>query len=151
MIKKLDHTELETAKIMQSVFYAAYSVEAELLRAKDFPPLKRPLESYVNSPTEFFGYQKNQELAGVIEIDHNSNRTYINSLVVDPKFFRQGIAHALMTYVIDVFDSNLYVVETGLDNGPATALYIAFGFKIVKEWDTNHSIRKIKLELQTSP
>jgi hypothetical protein len=56
-----------------------------------------------------------------------------------------------MTYVIDVFDSNLYVVETGLDNGPATALYIAFGFKIVKEWDTNHGIRKIKLELQISP
>lgn len=133
---------------MQSVFYASYSVEAKLLGAKDFPPLKRPLESYVNSSTVFFGYLKNQELGGIIEIDKDSSRTYINSLVVEPKFFRQGVARALMVYILNLYDSKLFIVETGIDNGPAKALYESLGFKMVKVWDTDHGIKKMKLELQ---
>lgn len=148
MIKRLHHTEPETAKSIQSVFQASYAVEAKLLKAIDFPPLKRQLESYINSYTVFFGYLKNQELAGIIEIDHDHSRTYINSLVVNPEFFRQGIARSLMKYVIHTCDSNLFVVETGLDNAPASTLYKTFGFKEVKQWDTDHGIKKIKLELE---
>jgi len=51
-----------------------------------------------------------------------------------------------MEYVIQTFNSNLFVVETGLDNGPATKLYKTFGFYEVKQWDTEHGIRKIKFE-----
>jgi ribosomal protein S18 acetylase RimI-like enzyme len=82
----------------------------------------------------------------VIEIDHNNSATLIRSLVVDPFFFRQGIAKKLMEFVLDTFDSNLFVVETGLENGPATALYEKFGFIEVEQWDTNHGVRKIKFE-----
>ena len=70
----------------------------------------------------------------------------INSLVVNPKFFRRGIARKLIEFVFNTFDSNLFVVETGLANGPATKLYKKFGFIEVKQWDTDHGIRKIKFE-----
>ncbi|WP_055443356.1 GNAT family N-acetyltransferase [Lacinutrix himadriensis] len=146
MIERLQNKDIKVSEKIRSVFHASYKIEAELLKAVDFPPLKRPLESYVNSETAFFGYIKNEELAGVVEITHNNNFTHINSLVVSPFFFRQGVARKLMEFVFNNYDSELFVVETGLDNGPATALYKKFDFKEVKQWDTNHGVRKIKFE-----
>jgi len=150
MIEKLQNNEIVISKRIRSVFQASYKVEAKLLNATDFPPLKRPLENYVKSNTFFFGYLKNEDIAGVIEIDHNNDHTLIRSLVVDPTFFRQGIAKKLMKFVLNTFDSKLFVVETGLENGPATKLYETFGFVEVKQWDTNHGVRKIKLERRTN-
>lgn len=150
MIEKLQNNEIEISKRIRSVFQASYKVEAKLLNATDFPPLKRPLENYVKSNTFFFGYLKNEDIAGVIEIDHNNEHTLIRSLVVDPTFFRQGIAKKLMKFVLNTFDSKLFVVETGLENGPATKLYKTFGFVEVKQWDTNHGVRKIKFERRTN-
>ena len=124
----------------------SYEVEAKLLKAINFPPLKRPLEDYVLSNTAFFGYLKNEELVGVIEIDHTNNYTLIRSLVVDPLFFRQGVARKLMEFTLNTFDSNLFIVETGVDNKPASKLYTEFGFTEVKQWDTDHGVRKIKFE-----
>ena len=146
MIKRLENSDIEVSKRIRTVFQLSYKIEAKLLNATDFPPLKRPLKSYVNSNTEFFGYLKDGELAGVIEIELNNSFTDINSLVVSPSFFRQGIAKELMRFVFNKFNSNLFVVETGLENGPATKLYKKFGFKEVKQWNTDHGIRKIKFE-----
>jgi ribosomal protein S18 acetylase RimI-like enzyme len=146
MIKRLQNNEIKVSKKIRAVFQVSYKVEAKLLKAIDFPPLKRPLEDYVISNTVFFGYLKNEELVGVIEIDHNNNYTLIRSLVVDPLFFRQGIARKLMEFTLNTFDSNLFVVETGLENKPASKLYTEFGFIEVKQWDTDHGVRKIKFE-----
>ncbi|WP_158845104.1 GNAT family N-acetyltransferase [Algibacter sp. L1A34] len=146
MIKRLQNNDIEVSKKIRSVFQLSYKIEAKLLNATDFPPLKRPLENYINSETEFFGYLKDKELAGVIEIKHNNNFTHINSLVVAPSFFRQGIARKLMEFIFERFNSKLFVVETGLENGPATELYKKFNFKEVKQWDTDHGVRKIKFE-----
>tara|TARA_B100000809_G_scaffold73939_1_gene71704 strand:+ start:4732 stop:5214 length:483 start_codon:yes stop_codon:yes gene_type:complete len=146
MIEKLQNSDLEISKKIRSVFQVSYKVEAKLLNATNFPPLKRPIEDYVKSNTVFFGYLKNEELAGVIEIDHTNNNTLIRSLVVNPLFFRQGIAKKLMEFVLATFDSSLFIVETGLENGPASKLYKKFGFVEVKQWDTDHGVRKIKFE-----
>ena len=150
MIKKLQNSNIEISKNIFFIFQVSYAIEAELLNITDFPPLKRTLENYINSSTEFFGYFKNQNLAGVIEIDNNNNNnnkfTHINSLVVDPKFFRQGIARKLMEFVFETFDSDLFVVETGLENGPAIKLYNNLGFKEVNQWNTDHGIRKVKFD-----
>ncbi|MEQ3662253.1 MAG: GNAT family N-acetyltransferase [Flavobacterium sp.] len=146
MIQKLQNKDIETAEKIRSVFQVSYKVEAKLLNAIDFPPLKRPIEDYINSENAFYGYFKNKELAAVIEIIHNNNYTHIRSLVVDPQFFRQGIASKLIEFTLNTFNSTLFIVETGLANGPATDLYKKFGFKIVYEWDTDHGIRKIKME-----
>jgi ribosomal protein S18 acetylase RimI-like enzyme len=146
MIERLLNNDIDISKKIRAVFQVSYEVEAKLLKAINFPPLKRPLEDYVLSNTVFFGYLKNEELVGVIEIDHNKNDTLIRSLVVDPLFFRQGIARKLMEFTLNTFDSNLFIVETGVDNKPASKLYMEFGFIEVKQWDTDHGVRKVKFE-----
>ncbi|MFT4735768.1 MAG: ribosomal protein S18 acetylase RimI-like enzyme [Algoriphagus sp.] len=146
MIKKLLNRELEISKEIYSVFQVSYKIEAKLLNATNFPPLKRPLKDYMGSNTDFYGYLKNGGLVGVIEIDGSNRYIHIKSLVVNPLFFRQGIAKELIEYVFNEFDSNLFTVETGLANGPAIRLYKKFGFIEVKQWDTDHGIRKIKFE-----
>jgi ribosomal protein S18 acetylase RimI-like enzyme len=146
MIQRLQNNKIEISKKIRAVFQVSYKVEAKLLKATNFPPLKRPLEDYVISKNMFFGYLKNEELFGVIEIDHNNSYTLIRSLVVSPLFFRQGIARKLMEFTFNTFDSNLFVVETGVKNEPASKLYMKFGFIEVKQWNTEHGIRKIKFE-----
>jgi hypothetical protein len=71
MIEKLQNNKIEIVNQIHSVFQLSYAVEAKLLNATDFPPLKRPLESYLNSDNMFFGYHENNELAGIIEIEYN--------------------------------------------------------------------------------
>ena len=145
MIIKLQHKDIEVAKRIRAVFQLSYKIEAKLLGAKEFPPLKRKLTEYINSDTAFYGYF-NEDLIGVIETEHNNLYTHINSLVVHPNHFRQGIARQLLEFTFVTFDSTLFVVETGLKNDPAISLYKKFGFKEVKQWDTNHGVRKIKFE-----
>ena len=148
MIKRLEQTNLEIAKKIRSIFQLSYKVEAELLKAIDFPPLKRPLKDFITSKTVFYGFYIEEYLSGVIEVSCHQEFTYINSLVVDPNFFRQGIARNLMKFIFNKSDSNLFVVETGLKNEPATRLYKSLGFKEVIQWDTDHGVRKIKLEMR---
>ena len=136
MIQKLQNNNIEIAEKIRAVFQLSYKIEAELLNAVDFPPLKRTIENFVISETAFFGYLKEKELAAVIEITTNNEFTHINSLVVDPHFFRQGIAKKMMEFVFETFDSKLFIVETGLENGPATQLYKKFGFQEVKREPT---------------
>jgi len=146
MIEKLNNKNPEVSNKIQVVFQASYAVEAKLLNAIDFPPLKRPLESYVESNNDFIGYLLNGELAAVIEIDQDEKSTHIQSLVVHPKFFRQGIARKLMEFIFNYYSTKIFMVETGLENEPASLLYKKLGFKEIKQWDTTFGIRKIRFE-----
>jgi len=146
MIRQLQNSNRDVSIKIRSVFQASYAIEAELLNAVDFPPLKRPLESYIESNNDFFGYFKNNELAGITEIKHHDSFTHIQSLVVHPRFFRQGVANELMTFILNSFSSKPIIVETGVENAPATKLYKKFNFIEVKQWDTDHGVRKIRFE-----
>lgn len=148
MVTKLTNNNLKVAKAIYNIFQDAYKIEAKLLHAIDFPPLQRPLEDYLKCENDFFGYTQNGTLVGVVEIIQKPDYIHIRSLVVSPSFFRQGIATTLMQFVLQTFRPKLYIVETGLDNGPASNLYRNFGFTEVKQWDTNHGIKKIKFELK---
>ncbi len=146
MIKKLQNHDLETSSQIYSVFQLSYAMEAEILDIKDFPPLKRPLESYLESTNDFYGYLENHELAGVVEVEPTDKYIDINSLVVKPKFFRRGIGRKLIEFTFNRFDSGLFMVETGIDNKPAIELYKKLGFKEIKQWNTDFGIRKILFE-----
>ena len=148
MIAKLDNQNIKTSKKIRSVFQASYAVEAKILKAVEFPPLKRTLEEFLSSQNDFFGFWKNEALAAVIEIKINDNWIHIQSLVVNPKYFRQGLAQQLIDFVLDHFDSETFMVETGLANNPARKLYEKFGFKEIRQWDTDHGIRKIRFQLK---
>ena len=147
MIQKLDHTNLAIATKMRVVFKESYAVEAALLNAINFPPLQRPLESYIKSTTTFFGYHNNDEIVGIIEVSSKQKITHINSLVVSPHFFRKGIGRELVDYILQNFSSKVFTVETGLENIPASKLYTSLGFKEVSQWDTDHGVRKIRFKL----
>ena len=147
MIQKLDHTNLAIATKMRVVFQESYAVEAKLLNAVNFPPLQRPLEGYTKSKTTFFGYHIKEIIVGIIEVSTIEKATHINSLVVSPHFFRQGIGRELMNYILQNFSSKVFTVETGLENIPASKLYTSFHFKEVKQWDTDHGVRKIRFKL----
>jgi ribosomal protein S18 acetylase RimI-like enzyme len=147
MIKKLQNSVLEVAESIQIVFKASYAIEAALLNAIDFPPLKRSLENYRKSETHFYGYFKDQALAAVIEIIPGESYIHIRSLVVHPVFFRQGIAQKLMLFTLENYNTNLFVVETGVDNLPAWKLYEKLGFVEAVQWETDYGIRKVKFEL----
>jgi len=147
MIKKLDHNNVAIATKMRVIFQESYTVEAVLLNAENFPPLQRPLESYIESKTTFFGYHIEGEIVGVIEVSSNEKAIHINSLVVSPHYFRQGIGRQLMQHVLQHFSSKVFTVETGLENTPASKLYAGLGFKEVRQWDTDHGVRKIRFKL----
>ena len=146
MIRLLENSDLKTSAQIKSVFQISYAVEAELLKADNFPPLQRKLESYQKSDNQFFGFFIDEELAGVVEVDDKNDFTHIQSLVVHPNFFRQGVGRKLVVFVFKSFDSELFTVETGVQNLPATELYKKLGFKEVTQWETDHGVRKIRFE-----
>ncbi len=146
MIRKLDATDLSVAEKIKAVFQVSYAVEADLLNAIDFPPLQRTLVNFLKSDSIFYGYYKANVIAGVIEVKRLTNHVHIQSLVVDPYYFRQGIASELLNYTIARCVSSTITVETGLKNYPAIALYEKFGFIETKQWDTDHGVRKISFE-----
>jgi len=146
MIKKLNHTSVSTAKKIRNVFQVSYAVEADLLKAIDFPPLKRSLADFLKSKTTFYGYYKTKQLAAVAEIKSLHKHTHIQSLVVDPYFFRQGIGSTMITFIMNTYNTSSFSVETGLDNLPAISLYKNFGFTEIKQWDTDHGVRKVRFE-----
>ncbi len=144
MIKLLDQEASADAEKIYDIFQVSYAVEADLLGATDFPPLKRSVVDFMKSNTSFFGFWQGEHLAAVLEIEPQPTAFHICSLVVDPDYFRQGIASKLIDHILDLFEGNPITVETGLANEPAKKLYEFFGFKENGQYDTDHGIRKIK-------
>ena len=146
MIIKINNKENEIAEEIRAIFQVSYAVEAEMLKAVDFPPLKRTVAQFLNSNSEFYAYYLIENIAGVIEIENHEDLTHIQSLVVYPKYFRNGIGSKLVQFILDTYKSRIFTVETGIDNHPAIKLYKSFGFQEQEQWDTDHGIRKVRFE-----
>ena len=150
MVRILDHENQQIAETMHRIFQVSYAVEARLLDAKDFPPLKRTVNDLMKSATSFFGFYQGEKVIAIIEIEPFPSVFHICSLVVDPQYFRQGIAKNLLNFTFKLLEGNRITVETGLANRPAIALYESFGFKEVKQYETDHGIRKIRFQLENA-
>ena len=146
MVIKINNKETKIAEEIRAIFQVSYAVESEILKAVDFPPLKRTVSQFMDTNSEFYAYYLTRNIAGVIEIDNHQDITHIQSLVVDPKYFRKGIGRKLVQFILDTYKTKLFTVETGIDNQPAIKLYESFGFQELNQWDTNHGIRKIRFE-----
>ena len=146
MIIKINNKRNRIAKEIRDIFQVSYTVEAEMLKAIDFPPLKRTISQFLNSNSEFYAYYLTQNIAGVIEVKNNQDLTHIQSLVVYPKYFRNGIGSKLVQFILDTYKSKIFTVETGLGNHPAIKLYKSFDFQEQGQWDTNHGVRKVRFE-----
>ena len=146
MIKKLDNKDQQTAQEIRSLFQASYKIEAQILNIaqSEFPPLKRPLSAFLESDSEFYGFITDNKVAAIVQITRYESEIDVDSLVVHPEYFRQGLGKKLMLFILDNLNTNAFTVETGLDNKPATSLYEQLGFKEEKQWDTEFGVRKIK-------
>ena len=146
MIIKINNKENKIAEEIRAIFQVSYIVEAKMLKAVDFPPLKRTVSQFLNSDSEFYAYYLIKNIAGVIEIENHKNLTHIQSLVVYPKYFRNGIGSKLVQFILDPYKAKIFTVETGIDNHPAIKLYKSFDFQEQEQWDTNHGVRKVRFE-----
>ncbi len=147
MIKEIDNSNEAVANQIFTVFQNSYKVEAQLIGTLDFPPLLRSAKDIENSKTQFYGFIENKCLAGVIEVSFKGKYLDIDSLTVDPSYFRKGIASKLISYVLEVFDFSEAIVETAVVNLPAINLYEKHGFVEFKRWTPSHGIEKLALSV----
>ena len=54
MIKRIDNFNLDNANKIWHIFQNSYAVEANILKADDFPPLKRSVAQIIQSNNNFF-------------------------------------------------------------------------------------------------
>ena len=148
MIIQIDNQDIYNAKEIHYVFQASYKVEANLINAIDFPPLKRSVKDFLVCINLFYGYYFEDELVGIIEIKNTDISTHIQSLVVRPDQFRKSIASNLLSFTLQNSNYKIFTVETAVDNFPAINLYQKFLFKETNKWNTNHGIRKVKFVLK---
>lgn len=148
MITKLEHSNEDIANQIYTIFQNSYKVEAQLIDVLDFPPLLRSAKDIVNSKTDFYGFSDNNCLAAIIEIVIEDKHLEINSLTVDPKYFRKGIAGKLISYILDAFEFTEAIVETAVVNKPAINLYKKHGFVEFKRWTPSHGIEKLAMSVQ---
>lgn len=78
-------------------------------------------------------YEKNDEVVGFITATALYETCDILSIVVDPKYRKQGIGTNLIGYLISDLGENLKLLtlEVATKNKEALALYNKFGFEIV--------------------
>jgi len=145
MLELLDHCSEEVATQIHDIFQRSYKVEAELLRVKEFPPLQRNTSHIQAARSKFFGSRIGTDLAAVIEYSLSAAHLTIDSLVVDPRYFRRGLASKVLRSLLDRVDWQTADVETAAANRPAIALYEKFGFSESDRWMTKEGIDKIGL------
>jgi ribosomal protein S18 acetylase RimI-like enzyme len=150
MITKLDNSKEEVANQIFTVFQRSYKIEAQLIGTLEFPPLLRSVKDIENSNTQFFGFIVNGCLAAIIEIDLDEQHLDINSLTVDPHYFRKGIAGKLIDFVLQSIDFSVATVETAAVNLPAINLYKKHGFVKFKRWTPSHGIEKVAMMVETA-
>ena len=148
MIKKLNNSNEDVANKIFTLFQNSYKIEAELIGAVVFPPLLRSAKDIENSTTLFYGFSENDCLAAIIEIVIEDKHLDINSLTVDPNYFKKGIASKLISYVLGITDFAQAIVETAVVNIPAINLYKKHGFVEFKKWTPSHGIEKIAMSVE---
>jgi len=150
VITKLDNSNEAVAKQIFTVFQSSYKIEAQLIgvSALDFPPLLRRTKDIASSKKQFYGFSENNCLAAIIEIVIKDKRLEIDSLTVDPHYFRKGIANKLISYALNSVDFSTAIVETAVVNLPAISLYKKHGFVEFKRWTPSHGIEKLAMSIE---
>ncbi|KOO46196.1 GNAT family N-acetyltransferase [Priestia koreensis] len=133
MIQRLSMHENIVAEQVLAIQLRAYALEAALLNYPDLPPLKDSVYTLQNTNETFYGYVKDNELAGVISIEENEGVYIICRVAVNPHFHRQGIAQELLNFIQERYSTTL-VVTTGVANTPAVRLYEKSGFQEVRRF-----------------
>ena len=146
-ITRLNHHDQSVAARLKPLHDAAYQLEAALIQAEDFPPLRRTVDDYATADTVFYGCVDGDEVLGAIEVESCADgRIGIAGLVVDVHHFRRGIGARLVEFVLNEYESKEIEVTTATGNEPALALYRRFGFEPVEYWDSPEGFSLVRLD-----
>ena len=143
---ELDHTDATESEKIRQLLFDAYSIEAALIGAADFPPLRRSAANICEARSTFFGCLYEGKLIALAEIEKEQARQVnIASFVVHPSYFRRGIGSQLLHYLLELLGNIRITVSTAGKNGPAIALYEKHGFQISEIW----AIEEFQLDMVT--
>lgn len=139
------HHQRAIAQEIWAVWQSSYRVEAALVGVEDFPPLQKRVEDIMSSPRRFVGIRLGERLAALTEYSIESELLEISSLVVEPAYFRQGLAGSLMEYLLAQNAWTEAIVDTAQVNIPAISLYQKWGFEEINRWVPEHGIPIVRL------
>ena len=145
---RLEHAAPPVAAAIHAVMMAAYRVEAGIIGAADFLPLRRTPAAIAAATGSFLGVTAAAAgtLAAVAELDaREPGRVHISALVVDPAYFRRGLATAVLRDIIRTHALEDITVSTAAANRPALLLYAAAGFEDHHRWTTDDGIPMVML------
>lgn len=130
-IRAIDVFDSCRCSILLALQHASYQIEADLIAYPDLPPLKDTAGSLQGSGETFWGYYIADDLAGAISYKMIGTTLDIHRMMVHPRYFRRGIAQALLRFVQAqalAAGATRLIVSTGSANLPACTLYRRSGF-----------------------
>ena len=148
-IRKFDQNNTAELNQVYRIQIAAYTVEAAIIGAEVFPPLHGTRNELRDSREEGFVYLIDEVVVGAVFLEMTASSVLIAKLIVEPVFFRRGIAKALIRYCLELYPETAFEVGTGSANFPALALYRSFGFRIFEDKLLEDGIRISRLRRES--
>jgi ribosomal protein S18 acetylase RimI-like enzyme len=140
------NSDVAVARRVLQIQRAAYAVEAGLVGFDAIPPLRESLDELQSQPLIFLGVSCERTLAGVVGYLRHGDTVDIDRLMVDPAFFRRGLASKLLReLLVRERTARRFTVSTGLGNQPALELYERFGFDVVGGEEPVPGVRIVRL------
>ncbi|OKP90668.1 N-acetyltransferase [Paenibacillus sp. P32E] len=130
-IIKLDLQDGGTLSELWSLQHKAYRLEAEIIGFHEIPPLMETRDMLSRSEELFYGsFDDHGDLMGAVAVlEESPGKLTVTRMMVNPDFFRQGVAGKLLEYIFDLYqDMEQFIVSTGKLNVPAVTLYTKHGF-----------------------
>jgi ribosomal protein S18 acetylase RimI-like enzyme len=142
VVARLDLTDDGVTARILDLQRRAYAVEAGLIGSDDIPPLRETLDELRECGETFAGALVDGRLVGAVSWRLVGDTLDIHRLVVDPDWFRRGVGSTLVRAALAAAPSaERAIVQTGAQNGPATALYAAEGFEQLDEIEVAPGLR----------
>lgn len=143
-----------SAEQILSLSIQAYTREAALLEAEDFPPLREKSGDIAANPNQFFAATTGATVAskteaaicGVVEVIAHSGWMELSRLVIADNYLRQGVASFMLNRLLQDWPGLRWQVDTAQLNQPALALYANFGFVETRRWVSTEGYALVSLE-----
>ncbi|MBB6283912.1 GNAT family N-acetyltransferase [Geobacillus subterraneus] len=141
MIRELDMADSDAAIKVLRLERRAYAVEAQIIGSMALPPLRDTVDTLQQCGERFFGYFRDGRLVGAIAYERDGQALHLCRLIVAPDCFRQGIASALLDFVIkQETPISEIIATTGSRNVPAVRFYERHGFYATERIQTPEEI-----------
>ncbi|RQW23055.1 GNAT family N-acetyltransferase [Bacillus sp. C1-1] len=134
MIRELQVKNNEQSKALYRLQKVAYQIEANMLDFHEIPPLMESFAQFLKTTEVFYLYIEEDSILGAVSIDDNSDKVIeVTRMMVDPRFFRRGIARRLLQHIETLPNEPCVLkVATGAKNAPAIQLYQSQGYQLME-------------------